>query len=153
MSKNIATFSTFIIMILIAGTYYFMADKVQGFSQGGLTLGPGAFPKILAVILIILSVIGIIQQVTNKKEDVKLNLSGIGLVFVTVGLLILYFISWIYLGYFYINTFLFMFILMTILSLKIKLPLKKILYVNLPVTIVVLLIVYVLFDVLLRTRL
>jgi len=153
MSKNIAVNISYIVMVIFAIIYFVLANNFgSGANTEAGAIGPDGFPKILAGALIILSIVGIVKQFSKKKTEERIDFSGFLIVLLTIVLTIAYFITWIYLEYFYITTFIYLFLLMLLFNLKVKTPLKKIFYTNIPVIVGLLLIVYFLFDVFLSTR-
>src|SRR5699024_5509387 len=72
-------------------------------------LGPGYFPKILAVGLIIFCLLSLLQ--TRKEQEKKISLPHVKTILVTIGITIVFFLSWKFLGLFYLNTFLYLLVL------------------------------------------
>src|SRR5699024_563269 len=122
----------------------------SGSFEGGI--GSGGFPKLLSTAIIVLSIIGIAKQMIKKDKKTKIDFSGFSFVLITIILTVIYFLTWIYVGYFYIVSFIYIFILMFLFGSKAKVSIKKRFYINIPIIIGLLLTIYFLFDVFLSTR-
>lgn len=110
MSANKASFVVLTMLCVLAVLYFMAADALPEQQTGG-PVGSGYFPKLLAVLLMMLCVGSIFQ--TFKKEDKKIPIPNVKLMLLTLGLTILYLWSWNNIGFFYVNTFLYLFALLT----------------------------------------
>ncbi|MCH6264234.1 MULTISPECIES: tripartite tricarboxylate transporter TctB family protein [Neobacillus] len=138
-----------LIGILILGVAYY--KTASGFhnigGSGAGDIGPGYYPKILALILIGLTIISIFQTIMDKKSEI-INLGNIKMVGITLLLTLVYIFIWAKLNFFYIPTFLYLFTLIHIYQPEKSS--KKVLIMNLMSTSGVLLGIYLFFDLLLQ---
>lgn len=75
-------------------------------------VGPTYFPNVLTAILIFLCVVVLVQG--NRREDTRVTMPNIKYMVFTLALTAIFIASWQFLGYFYINVFVFLTILMTV---------------------------------------
>ncbi|UTW10240.1 tripartite tricarboxylate transporter TctB family protein [Marinobacterium rhizophilum] len=102
------------IIIMIIGMSYvinlnYSASQAILLSNG---IGPTYFPNVLAAILFFLCVVVLIQG--NIREDTRVTIPNIKYMVFTLILTMVFILSWQYLGYFYINAFVFITALMTV---------------------------------------
>lgn len=138
MSFNKATYATLITLVLLA-VFYFMYANSLSTQQSTGTIGASYFPKLLSTALIILCIISFFQ--TLKKEDTKISLPNLGITLTVIAITVLYLISWNFLGFFYINTFLYLLILFILLKRS-----KKHIWLFLITALVMNLFIYFLFE-------
>ncbi|MDV6378726.1 tripartite tricarboxylate transporter TctB family protein [Sporosarcina sp. GW1-11] len=133
---------------LIGVIYYLSTNSLKNLSSSNAgEMGSGYFPRLLAIILIVLTIISIIQTLLEKESE-KIDLGNWKMVVATLILTPIYIFLWVYVGYFYILTFIFLFGLIYIYQVDRKS--KKMLIINAITTSVVLVAIYVFFGILLE---
>jgi len=95
-----------LLAFLIIGVLSFNATKTFSNPMGNNTIGSDYYPKVLTILLISFSIVGILKEFIKKREVLKVN--KIKPILISLLLIIIYFLSWYYVGYFYIITFLFL---------------------------------------------
>jgi putative tricarboxylic transport membrane protein len=143
MSVKNATYISLLIFMVLGIGYYWIASS---FPENNTTKAMGAdfYPKLLAILLLILCVISWIEN-RKKKNSPTVNIPHLKLIGLTIGNTVLYFILWINLGYFYFFTFIYLVSLFTIFHPVFQLKkLTKDIIIALLVTIIV----YLLFELL-----
>ncbi len=121
------TYVVLTILMLFAIGYYYMATYAIREIFITDTLGPRQFPRILSILLAISCIFSFIQ--TLKREDHIITFPNYRMIIVTIIFTSLYFISWKEMGYFYLNTFIFLLLLLIVY--QIKLLIRKNLLINL----------------------
>lgn len=144
MSTNRTAYTTLIFLIILGVAYFYAADSLA-LSETKKSMDPSYFPKLLAVLLIILCAINIFQ--IRKKEDKKIEVPNIRKILTTIGLTILYFVCWGLLGFFYLFTFIYLFLLFNYYKQS-----KRHILLHFGIAIVFVLFIYVVFDVFLNIR-
>ncbi len=136
---------------LIGIVYYLSSTSLMelGSSNSG-EVGAGYFPRLLAIILIALTIISIIQTLLEKKSE-KVNLGNWKIVIATIIISAIYIFLWVTVDYFYIITFLFLYSLIYLYQKNKKS--KRMLIINAITTTSVLLAIFVFFDVILNVAL
>ncbi|WP_067726517.1 tripartite tricarboxylate transporter TctB family protein [Oceanobacillus damuensis] len=148
MNSKIANSITLIFIMIFGLVYWNSAGKLKG-SHDDTTLSAAYFPKLLVIVLIILCLISLIQTIRGNSE--KINIENLKLIGLTTLFIIIFIASWGYFGYFYINTFLFVFILITMYRLPNKKA--KLLIKNAVTSLFITVIIYGVFDLILNFRL
>lgn len=145
MSAKLAAYVSLLVMFVLGVFIYISSNQMTGISQLN-NLGPGFFPKILAVLLMVLCVISFIQTLL-KKEDKKIVIGNGKMVVATVLITATYFLVWYYHGYFYIVTFIYLSVLINLYHVKSdkKLTIKAV-GLNTLISFVMILVIYVIFD-------
>ncbi len=103
MSMKIGTYTSLVCLIILGIFYLQSANKMSNVEFWAVD--QGYLPKLLAILLIILCLMSF--YTTWKKEEKKVELPNLKYIFLTIGVTILYLLSWRYFGNFYLNTFLF----------------------------------------------
>ncbi|WP_175575828.1 tripartite tricarboxylate transporter TctB family protein [Chromohalobacter japonicus] len=104
------------IIIATAGFVVFMAATPLSEDSAGLSSNPALFPQLISLILVALGIILFVQSILSKERTKILVSGGTQLkVFCVFLLLILYYITLIYIGYL-AATIAFLFIMMTFLG-------------------------------------
>ncbi|WP_158232562.1 tripartite tricarboxylate transporter TctB family protein [Sporosarcina sp. P13] len=141
-------------LVLLLGTglvgviYYLSTNSLKSLTSASPgEMGAGYFPRLLAVILIALTILSIIQTLLEKESE-KIDLGNWKMVVATIILTPIYIFLWVYVGYFYILTFIFLFGLIYLYQEDRKS--KKMLIINVITTSSVLVAIYVFFGVLLE---
>lgn len=112
-----ANIITSLLLIVLSVIVIYLADQFPQVGSEGVT-GPDLFPKVLAVLLIVLSFVLLITSTINKySEKVVLWGKGPARPYMTMGFIVIYFIGLNFLG-FYISTPIFLFILIRFLGQK-----------------------------------
>lgn len=143
MSKKKLDISILLVIILMGIYYIYTAVKAnEGTPEG--ELGSGFFPIILGIALIAFCLISIMKWL--KKTDEVLHFDGMKKILVTIGIIIVYFLAWEYIGYFYILSFLLLFVMFTIFRWPLEIKRSRLIIVNLIVALVLMAFVYVLFN-------
>lgn len=140
-------------VVLLLGTgligiiYYLSTNglrRLTGSDSG--EIGADYFPRLLAIILIALTILSIIQTLLEKESE-KIDLGNWKMVVATIILTPIYIFLWVNVGYFYIITFIFLFSLIYLYQADRKS--KRMLVINAITTSSVLVIIYVFFGLLL----
>src|SRR5690625_2105580 len=97
MKSNTATYVS-LFFITILAVFYLLSSVNQSRLTNISTIDAGFFPLILSIALIILCLISFVQTIF-KKEVKKIPLRNFKLVLITIGLSIIFFITWSVLGY------------------------------------------------------
>lgn len=135
-------------LIVIGVLYYREAESLMelgSLSEG--ELGAGYFPRLMAITLIILSIISIIQTLSQKESE-KIELGNWKMVIITIVLTAIYIYIWSTFGYFYIITFFFLFGLLYLYQVDRKS--KRKITISVVTTMSMLAVVYVFFDLMLN---
>lgn len=144
MSIHRVTYIVLIILSIISIGYFYLAHSLP-ISNNDVSIGPDYFPKILAIILLVLCIINFIQ--TWRKKNVQSFFTNSKFIFITIGLVILYLLSWSLFGYFYLTTFLFLSIIFFIYK-----PSKKHLPLYIVLAILITIIIHLLFNIVVGVR-
>lgn len=147
MSARKGTLTALVCLICLGIVYLISAQKLGGATS--TTLGPGYFPTILGIALIVMCIISGVQ--TFRKPDKQIKIPNLKLVFLTILIIAVYFIAWNTLGYFYLCTFIFLFILFMLYRHNQE-NLTKIFIPNILMSIIITLIIFVVFDVIMSVR-
>src|SRR5699024_132186 len=144
MSKKMVNYLILFFLVIIAIGYFIMSNSLTS-TNTSEAIGPGYFPKILSILLIVLCIFDFIKVWReNKKETQKVELNYKFIV-ITLGLTVLFLLTWQMIGYFYVLVFLFFSMIFSIYKPKLK---------SLPVYILVsfmlVLLIYLLFNNLLK---
>ncbi|MEK3937163.1 tripartite tricarboxylate transporter TctB family protein [Sporosarcina sp. FSL W7-1349] len=150
MNKKTATYIMLSALAILAVIYLLSAGNKSQLSST-TSVSPGFFPTILGVALIILCIISFIQT-KAKKEVEQITFPNFKLILLTIGLTMIFFISWYSIGYFYILNFIFLLTLFTLYSPKEKRN-KRHLFNKASIALGVTLVVYLLFDVIISINL
>lgn len=110
---------TSVVFFLIAAYAFYMAST---FPPGALGVpGPGYFPKILSVLVMILAIIEFVQSIKNSDDapetGVKLFSKENSRVWISLGLIIIYFIGLFTIG-FIISTLIYLFVMLSYFKVK-----------------------------------
>lgn len=147
MSAKTGTYIALIALFMLGAVYVYSASQLGGTNSA--TVGPGYFPTILGVTLMILCVVSGIQNF--RKQDRKIAIPNLRLIWLTVALMAAFFLAWQFIGFFYVLTFLFFMILFTVYRPP-KEHIVRTLLTNAAVALVLLAFIYVVFDLVLKTR-
>ncbi|MDV6377444.1 tripartite tricarboxylate transporter TctB family protein [Sporosarcina sp. GW1-11] len=143
MSKKKLDISILVVIILMGIYYIFTAVKAnEGTPEG--ELGSGFFPIILGVALIGFCLVSILKWL--KKTDEIIQFDGMKKILLTLGIIIVYFLAWEYIGYFYILTFFLLFVLFTFYRWPMAMKKSRMITVNLLVSLALMAFIYVLFN-------
>lgn len=143
MSKKKLDISILLVIILMGIYYIYTAVKAnEGTTEG--ELGSGFFPIILGITLIIFCLISILKWL--KKTDEVINFDGTKKILLTIGIIIVYFLAWQFIGYFYILTFILLFGLFTFYRWPVAMKKTRFITVNLLVSFVLMAFVYLVFN-------
>jgi Tripartite tricarboxylate transporter TctB family len=145
--KKATNISLFLILLFAIG--YYIGTNTLPEANDSVSLGPRYFPTLLVILLVLLCSISFFQ--TRKKEDEIIHIANIRLILITIGLTILFFISWSLIGYFYINSFIFLLLLFTSYTWK-QLKSKKRIYRHSLIASLITLSIYLFFDLLLGIK-
>jgi hypothetical protein len=141
MNKKKATIIVLIIIIFL-GCLYFLAINKEGIVLENKGVGYNYYPNILTALLILFSLISLFQTLREKvNEKITINLK---LFLITAGLLTVYLLSWSLVGYFYLNTFIFL--LATLIIYGKKDRLRGLVTVSILISLSMSVIIYVLFT-------
>lgn len=110
MSKNKSITISLLFIMVLGIVVLYMAYQLPA-SLDDKTFGSGFFPKILAITLILLCVINLIQ--TRFARDEKIEFPGLKKIGITIASIALFYVSWTYIGLFYLNSFILIFGLST----------------------------------------
>lgn len=141
MTVNRLTYLILTLLIVLAGLYYGASTNFSETNSG--TIDAGYFPRILAILLIVLCVISFIS--TYRESDEKIGYPNLRLILITILLTVIYFILWnLFNIVFYPLTFLFIMSLFILYKKKpiIDRGLIGILIITLSLTVII----YVVFD-------
>ncbi|MEW9673561.1 tripartite tricarboxylate transporter TctB family protein [Ammoniphilus sp. 3BR4] len=133
------------ILILVVGSLYLRSSIDLGVGTS-TKIGPGFYPYLLGIILIILTIISLIQT-WRKKEEEKIEFPNGKLILTTIGVIALFILSWSFMGYFYIHLFFFIFILYSTYSERLK---KQFLFKNAFHSLMITVSIFIIFDVVLN---
>lgn len=129
--------------ILFIGLGFFVLYRASQLKESPFTtIGSGYFPSLLAVMLIIFSFI-ILMRAFVKKEKEKIPFPHHLRIWVTVGILVLFFLAWQFIGYFYLVTFLFLLTLFFIYGKKFN---TKAACINFGLSLAITVIIYFIFN-------
>jgi putative tricarboxylic transport membrane protein len=148
MSSKIVN-SVALLLLLILGICYWLSANTIG-NTGIIndnTIGPGLYPKLLAIMLVILCLISFIQTLL-KKENVKVYFPNFKMLLFTMFLTGLFLISWYFIGFFYIQLFVYMTILFTVY--RYEEFTKRLLFMNAVISLGFSLTIYIIFDIFLK---
>ncbi len=137
MNSKIGSIVTLLAIVSFGIFYFWEINKVSSTSNS-ISSDFKFFPKILFFLLIFLCLISLFQAI--KKEGTKIEVN-FKLLAITVFLLVGYILSWIFTGYFYLLTFVFLFILFTIYGERGK-NIKRSIVVNVATSVITTLLVY-----------
>ncbi|ARF17611.1 MULTISPECIES: tripartite tricarboxylate transporter TctB family protein [Sporosarcina] len=127
--------------------YYLSTNSLRRLTGSSSNeIGADYFPRLLAIILVALTVLSIIQTLLEKESE-KIDLGNWKMVVATLILTPIYISLWVFVGYFYIITFVFLFGLIYIYQADRKS--KRMLIINTITTSSVLVMIYVFFGLLL----
>jgi len=115
-----------------------------------MAIGPGYFPVLLAILLIILSIVSLIQTMI-KKENEKIDIPKLKLIILTIVMIGLLVFSWSLFGYLYVHIFFFLLILISAYKLP-KINIRTIMK-DSAIALVITIITYVIFNILLGMNL
>ncbi len=138
--------STFVTLSLLMVFGWVYAISIGITTSGGVynsSIGPSYFPNILAVLLTVLCLINMVQT-ARKTEDETVELPYFKYILITLTAIVLFLLSWYFIGYFYINAFLFMMALFFIYRRDFS---KKQIAFNVVLSLLVIVIVYLVFEV------
>lgn len=107
MSYKIATYISLVFIMFIA--ILFFTASLNFSSSLSQYVGPGTFPQILSVLLVIACLISMFT--TKKQKDQHIELPNLRYIGYTIGSTFLFIVAWVYIGLFYIVSILFISIL------------------------------------------
>lgn len=116
MSRSLLTYIVLVGIMIFGILYGIQALELRNARMiitSTTTLGPGYFPSLLAIILVILCIINIIETYL-KKSDEKVEISNLKVLIYSLVVIVLFILSWFNLGYFFINVFFFILILLLV---------------------------------------
>lgn len=144
MKEKIATYVVLIGLIVLSFFYFNEANNYPEASK--IAHDAGYFPRILAILLIVLCVISLVQTKLENSEE-KIVIPNFKIVLATVLITALYIASWNLLGYFYIQTFLFLTILNSVFRIPSKGFNRNNILIILFTSLLITLLIYVIFEV------
>lgn len=109
-----ATYLTLAVLTLLAGAYFWATIELRDPGTRG-SIGPGYFPVILSVLLVILCAISFVQTL-RSEEDRVIRIPNLGFVAAALVLVGLFLTAWHFLDAFYAVAFAFVAALMTLFS-------------------------------------
>lgn len=116
MSRSLLTYIVLVGIMIFGILYGIQALELRNARMiitSTTTLGPGYFPSLLAIILVILCIINIIETYV-KKSDEKVEISNFKVLIYSLVVIVLFILSWFNFGYFFINVFLFILVLLLV---------------------------------------
>ena len=146
MSYKKATYLSLALMIVLAAFYYWAALDFQD-NRNRNSVGPGYFPMILSVVLIILCIISWIQ--TIRKPDYKINIPNLRVIGLSLLAIALFLISWFFINLFYISCFVFLLVLSILYNPGLN---RKSLVINLSTSLAITVFIYILFGLIIQVR-
>jgi len=114
MSYRKATYLVLGLLVLLSGAYFWTAIGLRDPRTRG-SIGPGYFPVILSVLLVVLCLISFVQT-WRRTDDKTITIPNLGLVAACIGLTALFLVAWGFLGGFYVLSFVFVVVLMTLFA-------------------------------------
>lgn len=140
-TSNIFLFS----LIILGIAYFYSASNLP--STKSATMGADYFPKLLAIILVVLCSIKLIQSFKDKNE--KINYIYSKKILISILLIIIFIKLWDLFNLFYLIMFIFLMVLSSFFFPKLNY--KKI-GIDLIISVIVTLIIYLLFGVAMKMR-
>lgn len=142
MNKTIASYISLILIMIVGFFYYYGISRSGGGFGDSDVVSYKYFPTLLTIFLFIFCIISLIETFkANEHTTVNVNFK---LLFITVGLLVIYFLSWSILKTFYFSTFLLLLGLLFIYGKKDNF--KKNLVINILISLVMVISIYILFE-------
>ncbi len=114
MSYKKATYLVLGLLVALAALYFWTAINLRDPRTRG-TIGPGYFPVILSVLLVVLCAISFVQT-WRSSEDKVITIPNLGLVSACIGLTALFLVAWRMVDGFYALSFAFVLVLMTLFA-------------------------------------
>lgn len=105
MSEKYANLSMYSILSIIAVFYLITAQSFDG--AGTNTIGPGYFPKLLGIGLLLFSVIGIVATIKQKNTG-KIVIENLKMIIVALIAVIAFLVIWKWLDAFYVLALVFL---------------------------------------------
>lgn len=143
MKAKIATYIVLSGLVVLSFFYYTSANGYP--KASGMAQDAASFPKILAILLLVLTLISMLQTKLKNSEE-KLKIPNFKIVLTTVLLTGLYFISWYKIGYFYIQTFLYLTLLNSLFRIPFHGVNKKSITIILTAALLITTLIYVVFN-------
>lgn len=98
MSYKIATYTTLLLIVVLASVFFYIAS---GFTtlRSNQPVSPATFPQIVSVLLVVMSIVSFIT--TRRQKDEKVELPNFRYVIYTIIAIIVFTFLWEAFGYFY----------------------------------------------------
>lgn len=96
-----------LLFILVFAAIYSFSINSAGSGASNSSIGPTYFPNLLTILLVIFCIVSFFQT-RKQTENKKITIQNLRLIFVTIGITIVYLIVWLNVGFFYILSFLYL---------------------------------------------
>lgn len=137
----------FFMFFLAAATVFYLYESVKLEVPKSID-SQSTYPIILGTLLFIFIIIDAFQ--TMKEESSRINISNFLTIFITIIFTIIYIFAWQSMGYFYIFTFIYMVAELTLLRERTSRYKLKTFLLNIGISLITTIMVYVIFDIVLE---
>lgn len=111
--KVSAVVYTLIIIFAIGFLYSINTSSSVFVNTSSSSVGPAYFPNFLGMLLIVLSLLSLVKSLRNSSQN-KLTIPQFKMILFTFIITLLFVLAWSYLGWFYLQCFLFLTVLFTV---------------------------------------